>query len=141
MSSEVDFRTSFRTCSASETIIARNCSVHVQRIIRLHSTLCFSALDCIQIILAKKKIVFKQKSVIPYIVNSNCISRYVLPHLLGIYDRLLSHGKSELLHALDPRDIHIFDSCNSSLQLVFRLEAIVCCSYFSVLVGIAIIEV
>ena len=131
MSSEVDFRTSFRTCSASETIIARNCSVHIQRIIRLHSTLCFSALDCIQ----------TKVSVIPYIVNSNCISRYVLPHLLGIYDRLLSHGKSELLHALDPRDIHIFDSCNSSLQLVFRLEAIVCCSYFSVLVGIAIIKV
>lgn len=118
LSSEVDFRTSFRTCSVSETIVARNCSSHIQGVIRLHSTLCFSALDCIH----------TKVLVIPYIVNSNCIGRYGLPHLLGIYDRLLSHGISELLHALDPRDIHIFDSCNSSLQLVFRLEAIVYCS-------------
>lgn len=107
--SEVDFRTSFRTCSASENITSRNCSVHIQGIIRMHfNTLFF--LHWIVII---------QVSVIPYIANSICISRYVLPHLLGIYDRLLSHGISELLHALDPGDIHIFGSCNSSFQLVF----------------------
>jgi hypothetical protein len=31
---------------------------------------------------------------------------------------LLSQGISKLLHALDPRDIHIFGFCNSSLQVV-----------------------
>jgi hypothetical protein len=29
---------------------------------------------------------------------------------------LLSQGISKLLHALDPRDVHIFGFCNSSLQ-------------------------
>ena len=57
-------------------------------------------------------------SVISYIVDSSCMSRYAKPHLLSVYDRLLSQGISKLLHALDPRDIHIFGLFNSSLQLI-----------------------
>lgn len=106
LSSLVDFRILSRTCSASKTIIARNCQCSY--IENNQHTFSFSfALDTRMEVFA-----------ISYIVDSNRMSRNVQPHLLRVNDRILSQGISKLLHALDPRDIYIFGFCNSFLQLV-----------------------